>query len=265
MACVYWIHLPEHTDMFSEGYVGVTTKTAEHRFAEHVKASNSKRRKNYTICNAIRKHGPDAFIVDTLIIASEDYCYLMESRLRPKKAIGYNIAEGGTKPPSGGGREWSEESRKKAACSAKNRPPMSEETRRKQSKAHTGKKQSATTKQKRRLSIEVARQSDPEWNARWQWSDERKDSVSRSRKEAAALMKPWERALIKHAWIAAENLYSIWSKERCKEKKLSRLSGVSESQLKGIIREFGKGWIPSEDSEFLVWRDSNIVKDKQCQ
>ena len=23
-ACVYWLHLPEHNDMFSEGYIGVS-------------------------------------------------------------------------------------------------------------------------------------------------------------------------------------------------------------------------------------------------
>lgn len=31
-ACVYWVRLPEHTDMFSEGYVGVTRKGLDERY-----------------------------------------------------------------------------------------------------------------------------------------------------------------------------------------------------------------------------------------
>jgi len=35
MAVVYWIHLPEHTDIASQGYVGVSNTTASKRFTHH--------------------------------------------------------------------------------------------------------------------------------------------------------------------------------------------------------------------------------------
>ena len=33
-ACVYWLHLPEHSDMFSEGYIGVSVNPKK-RLYEH--------------------------------------------------------------------------------------------------------------------------------------------------------------------------------------------------------------------------------------
>ena len=62
MAEVYWIRLPEHTDVFSQGYVGVTTKTSAARFLEHVSASRWKQKKKLKISNAICKHGEENLV-----------------------------------------------------------------------------------------------------------------------------------------------------------------------------------------------------------
>jgi len=91
MACVYWIHLPSHTDMFSEGYIGVTSKTVDERFKKHVQDATNKNWRTYTLHNAIRKYGADKLVVDTLVIAEERYCYEIEAKLRPTKWMAWNV------------------------------------------------------------------------------------------------------------------------------------------------------------------------------
>lgn len=98
MAELYWIHLPEHTDMFSEGYIGITKHTAQHRFRGHKKAANhTKRNTNCPVYNAIRKYG-DTLVVSTLVIGSVEYVLDLEAKLRPDIKIGWNIRSGGGTP-----------------------------------------------------------------------------------------------------------------------------------------------------------------------
>ena len=49
MAIVYWIRRPEHTDIFSEGYVGVTSRSLEERIADHVKVARKLGLKHKTL------------------------------------------------------------------------------------------------------------------------------------------------------------------------------------------------------------------------
>lgn len=109
MAEVYWIHLPEHSDVFTQGYVGVTRNTAEFRFKQH--KQEAERRKEYerwTLTRAINKYG-DRLQVSTLLISDENYCYEVEFKLRPDSRIGWNMAPGGQRPirdESKYGAEW---------------------------------------------------------------------------------------------------------------------------------------------------------------
>ena len=102
MAEVYWLRLLEHTDMFSEGYIGVTKRTAKSRFYEHVHKSKES---NSYLHNVIRKYGEGSIVVETLVICDVDYAYELESKLRPDKCIGWNLAAGGYN--SGQGRNKS--------------------------------------------------------------------------------------------------------------------------------------------------------------
>lgn len=137
MAEVYWIRLPEHTDMFTEGYIGVTTKTAKERFSEHVKASKLNKKHHLKISYAILKYGAENLLVETLIICDEPYALEVEEKLRPDVEIGWNLAKGGSKPPPRKGPMGPEFS---AKLSERNRgKPKSEETRKKISEALTGK------------------------------------------------------------------------------------------------------------------------------
>lgn len=90
---VYWIHHKDHTNVFNDGYVGVT-KNIKLRFNRHHKHCENEHLKN-----AILKYGWDNLIKQIIVIADEKYCYDLETKLRPKKQIGWNIAEGGCKPP----------------------------------------------------------------------------------------------------------------------------------------------------------------------
>lgn len=95
MAELYWIHLPEHTDMFSEGYVGVTKHTALQRFRGHKKAANhTKRNTSSPVYNAIRKYGSE-LIISTIVVAAWDYVLDLEAKIRPTPKIGWNILSGG--------------------------------------------------------------------------------------------------------------------------------------------------------------------------
>jgi len=90
---IYWIHAEHHADMFSQGYIGISNRLQK-RFSDHQKRSG-----NDCLKNAIAKYGWDNLIKKEILIADEKYCLSIESKLRPKDHIGWNIAMGGGKPP----------------------------------------------------------------------------------------------------------------------------------------------------------------------
>ena len=79
MAHVYWLHLPEHKDFLTEGYIGAASDIAarlrshKHRF----------------------KAIWDKVVVELLVESTIDYCFELEAKLRPHRNIGWNIAIGG--------------------------------------------------------------------------------------------------------------------------------------------------------------------------
>ena len=96
---VYWIKAPHHSDMFSEGYIGVSKK-AENRWKYgHLWAFKQSRHNNPILVNAINKYGWDNLVKQVVLVADEQYCYDIENKLRPSEKIGWNINVGGTKPP----------------------------------------------------------------------------------------------------------------------------------------------------------------------
>jgi len=85
--------------MFSEGYIGVS-KNAENRWKYgHHWAFKQGKHDNPILVNAVNKYGWDNLVKQVVLIADEDYCYDIESKLRPSESIGWNINVGGTKPP----------------------------------------------------------------------------------------------------------------------------------------------------------------------
>lgn len=93
--CVYWIREKSHTDLTSQGYIGVSGNVKE-RFASHKGMWSGT---NNYLRNAIKKHGWDNLEKAVLLIAEKDYCLEIEKKLRPADKIGWNLVMGGGHPP----------------------------------------------------------------------------------------------------------------------------------------------------------------------
>lgn len=125
---VYWLRCADHTDMFSQGYVGITRHGREkRRFWEHKNVGQ-----NAHLRNALNKYD---VIQEVLLIADENYCKEIEQKLRPFENIGWNIVTGGGFPPNFKGKKRSSEFVSKARLRKD-----SNETRLKKSLAAVGNK-----------------------------------------------------------------------------------------------------------------------------
>lgn len=89
---VYWIHLPEQTNVAVEGYVGIAMNFEQRMFAHK---SCAKTGKEQTLYKAIRKYGWENLVKEIILISNEDYCLEIEKKLRPAPRVGWNIAVGG--------------------------------------------------------------------------------------------------------------------------------------------------------------------------
>lgn len=92
---VYWIHLPEHTDMTKEGYIGITNNIEE-RFRIHRGSYNER---CTHVARAIKKY-KEKLIFDVILEANYDYCMNIENKLRNAPNVGWNIAIGGGNSPT---------------------------------------------------------------------------------------------------------------------------------------------------------------------
>jgi hypothetical protein len=97
---VYWIRTSNHSDIFADGYVGVSKDVSKRWNYGHKGAHKNNRHDNVILSNAIAKYGWENLIKEIVLIADVDYCYDIEKKLRPTELIGWNIAVGGFKPPA---------------------------------------------------------------------------------------------------------------------------------------------------------------------
>lgn len=94
---VYWIHLPEHTNIKTQGYVGVATDYRM-RWAQHKHAATSSKSKNPHLSNAINKHQSN-LVYEVIFNGPMEGCYHIEEYFRPTNDIGWNIRPGGLVVP----------------------------------------------------------------------------------------------------------------------------------------------------------------------
>lgn len=267
MALVYWIRKPCHTDIFSEGYVGVTTKSSEERFKEHISRSNSNSRKKSVVHKAIKAIGHVNLVFETILIAEEMYCYNIENKLRPQESVGWNVAIGGSKPPGVKGLPVSEETRAKLSEALKGRKKSateienhrqslkgykhSDETRAKVSAALTGRPSSLKSIE---LLIErnIARTGEKR-------TTEQKAARSKFLKEKGY----WNtKKANKDIWKQAEWLFEMFHQgwTRYKLARAYEGFGTVGDCLESIWRHFTNGWNPSEDTLWL-----NDFKNKEAE
>lgn len=223
MAEVYWIHLPEHTDMFSEGYIGITSHTAERRFKSHVKESKRSSRKKYRIHNAIAKY-MESIIVETLVICSMEYATELEQKLRPLPKIGWNTLAGGQNV--------------KLLRDAKTNMNHSEESKKKMSEIH----KRLWTDNPERLSKRL---------------DGRK-SLERPLDENGQPVDFWNkkynRLRYEPRWLDSDKFYEYFKNNVSSVPSLIKHFGLLEEDrywVTKMIRYFLGGWNPSEDKLWL--------------
>ena len=136
MAFVYWIHLKDHSDILSEGYVGITTKSVKRRFSEHLTRARmrlkSKRefdKSRSIIGHALLKYGENEIVVDTICECDINYALYMERKLRPAPLIGWNILTGGGETVGRLGLPQTYKQKNAVSKAMKGRPPCSEALR----------------------------------------------------------------------------------------------------------------------------------------
>ena len=96
---VYWIHHKEHTDIFSQGYIGVSDNI-QRRWEDHKNGNTNSQH----LKNAIKKYGWENLEKKIVIISDKSYCLQMEKQLRSRCDLGWNIVVGGGCPPNQTGK-----------------------------------------------------------------------------------------------------------------------------------------------------------------
>lgn len=90
---VYWIRRPEYTDIFNQGYVGISSQPVMDRWTDHKRGTNGH---NGILKSAITGNKDTVFEV-VLVADNREYCEYIEGLLRPSERIGWNLAVGGGK------------------------------------------------------------------------------------------------------------------------------------------------------------------------
>lgn len=240
-SCVYWIHLPEQTDILTQGYVGVAKGGMQKRFREHQSAT--KRGSNLKIHNAMRKYG-DKIIVETIVLAEITYCYDLERKLRPYNGIGYNTSVGGNSTNLGS--KHSDEAKLRMSKAQKERV-FSDEFKNRMKTLFKDHKHSSETILKMQAAAKIR-------------------GVSARTLAAAALhnknLKPWQTSQAnKKLWRDATKIFDLISRyPEYGQKKLATLIEYSPSQLLVIYKKIKAGWNPNKDTDWLIF-SSELTPD----
>lgn len=90
---LYWIHYDQHSDPFSEGYIGISSQPNT-RFRYH---SNKNTSDNSILFRAICKGAKQTILCE---YNTPEEALQAEIKYRPTEKIGWNIIPGGISPPS---------------------------------------------------------------------------------------------------------------------------------------------------------------------
>ena len=296
MAVVYWIRKGEHSDIMSEGYIGVTKKSAIERFTEHgYEVSGGSQ---YPVHRAMRKYG-SSIILETISEGTIDYCYSLEGELRSSQGLGWNLAVGGQVSPMQGRKHTAEvladlrikqagenngfygkthtaevveaqRQRRLGQVASEQTKALLSEVRTGDGNAFFGRTHSDETKRKIR-------------DARLAFSDEKKLALSQvkpmlGRKASDATKeklrashigrvypkrtwKPWEHPRAnKPLWARADEVYSEYlSNGEVTSYTLAKTMGVARQPIATIHAKLLEGWIPITDDAWLQFKECIIT------
>lgn len=213
--------------MFTQGYIGVTSRTAEERFRGHLTYAKSERGKSCVISNVLNKYGREGVVVETLVICDTDYAYDLEYKLRPETRIGWNLAAGGYVSGNYGGYK------------------LSDATRERMSKAKKGIKHSPEAIAK----MSAAQKGIP----RGPLCKDivRKRELTRFYNNFYKYPDTWGKADLYYP----DFLEGLSPHYACKK------HGLKNNQLGSLFGYFRKGWNPCEDSRWIEMKNSKEEED----
>lgn len=95
MGCLYILTFPN-----GKQYVGITTKTAEKRFAAHCYEAGKSSKRTSVLHRAINVHGPESVDVQTIAFSDDWNCLCDLERqaigfFETRSPLGYNLTDGG--------------------------------------------------------------------------------------------------------------------------------------------------------------------------
>lgn len=267
LSCVYWIHTLEMTNPKTQGYVGVSSRGYKRRFDEHKQAAVQGG--TLPIHKAIRKY-KESILIDELIVASPEFCLLVEAALRPTAQMGgmiWNVGSGGEATQIG--FKHSDETRKKIS-DANQGKVLSSETKEKMSKSRLGWKASDKTKM-RMIEVRTGKKASDETKQKmskaqigntralgYKHSQEAKDKISAT---ASITTSKWLNPRASSVWSICLQLYDKF-KQNSRNCDVAREFKVPESNVRNMYKRFRNGWNPNEDQEYLSWLEEK--KGKQC-
>ena len=86
---VYWVRKEVHTDIYTEGYVGITKKSLKERVCEHKKSSG-----NSIVAGKLRKHSDLVWDIVHVVETLEE-ALALKAEYRPTQFVGWNLQKGG--------------------------------------------------------------------------------------------------------------------------------------------------------------------------
>lgn len=219
---VYWIKRSSDFDIFSQGYVGITTNP-KLRWKHHIST-----KKNHKLYNAMAKY--DDYEMQLLLCSTVEYCSNIEKILRPTKNIGLNHSSGGI--PTIDERlnyKYSDDIRTKISMGLKKAYEENQDFRNRQKLSRKGKSFS-------KESILKMKESSAKTN-RAMWRNPRSDL---------------------DMWLKACEYYELYnSNNNLSLKSFSELLSIDVNKVKTLYKHFKQGWNPNSDTEYLHFKEIN--------
>lgn len=261
MAELYWIRTREMTDIFSQGYVGISTVSAKSRWASHKASSKLEEKKHLPIYRAMNKYGVDNLVMEVIVVGPDDYIIDLEKKIRPESGTGWNCAIGGQ--ATGAGRIHSQESRDKRSVAMKGRK-ASDETRKKMSEASKGVPKSPEHKIKcgqanlgKKRDEAVKKAHSEKMKGLIKITEEGRKKLSEHHKN----LKPWQRSRSKlDLWANAIDAFNFSKSSTFSQRYLARRYELKDCSVSAIYQLLKAGWNPNEDKAYLAWLEEYKTK-----
>jgi hypothetical protein len=252
---VYWIHLPDHTDITSEGYVGITSTTLEKRMRKHLALSSNPVKCKYILHKALNKYS-DKYVSEVICICDKEYAKWLEFKLRPTDFIGWNMRSGGMTGPTLTEDQKLLKKEKWYASMEGNFPSGSNHWNWKggiRSDPNYNRKTSDNEELKR-IRREVAIKNFKDVPL----TEEHKKKLSEIKIKHFEENGPWSNNLANHqVWKMAQEVYESWLGCPCGDRAMcNRLSLARTKSILNMIKMFREGWIPVQDERFMRFKNA---------